>query len=587
VNDAVSPGRGDGQQADAPLVTEAITQVSATDGGPAGPARRSSRRGRWVALGVVLALAAGVVSAWRAGVFSSAAPSSTTSSGAVGTASVVRTTLNTTEQDGGSIGYGGSYTITAPAPGTSTQATTDQQTVTTDEQAVTADQTAVSTQEQTLSGDEKAESDTTATDNQTIAADKANVSTDQSALSQDQAEEDEYCYGKGGVGYDATLCTQYTSDVRTDQSTLTAAQQKLAGDRVSATTAGNEAQNKVASDKATLAGDQATLRGAQSKLASDQATLASLDVTAANTGTTYTWVPAVGDVIRQDQRVYSVSGEPVPLLYGAIPAYRAFYVGMSNGGDVGELTRDLIALGYGGGLVQSDHYSAATAAAVERWQRALGLPATGKLLLGEVVFEPGPIRVTTVTPTTGSPVSSAGSGTVLTATGIDPVVTVDLDVSQEYLVKDGDAVSVVLPDGTTTVGGRVESVSTVATCPGGSTTGTGGSADQAPCTSTGSGSNTTPQVTVTITLDSIPAQAKLDQAPVNVNITEYRAVNVLAVPVGALLAQPNGGYAVQVPGSGKTRHLVPVTVGLVDDATGLAQVTGNLTVGEQVDVAGS
>ena len=118
---------------------------------------------------------------------------------------------------------------------------------------------------------------------------------------------------------------------------------------------------------------------------------------------------------------------------------------MSDGTDVGQLTRDLIVLGYGAGLTQSNHYSSATAAAVERWQSALGLQATGEILLGEVVFEPGPIRVTSVTPSPGAPV---GGGTVLTATSTTPIVIVDLDVSQEYLVKPGDAVTVVLPDGT-------------------------------------------------------------------------------------------------------------------------------------------
>ena len=220
----------------------------------------------------------------------------------------------------------------------------------------------------------------------------------------------------------------------------------------------------------------------QVKLQGDEATLRSQQATAVNPGTTYTWLPQAGDVIRQDQRVYSVSDEPVPLLYGPVPAYRAFYVGMSDGADVGELTRDLIALGYGAGLTRSDHYSPATAAAVKRWQRALGLPVTGEILLGEVVFEPGPIRVTSVTPSVGASVGDGGSagaaagarggGTVLTATGTTPVVTVDLDVTQEYLVKPGDAVSVVLPDGTSTVGGRVETVGTVATCPSGGGTGT-------------------------------------------------------------------------------------------------------------------
>ena len=99
----------------------------------------------------------------------------------------------------------------------------------------------------------------------------------------------------------------------------------------------------------------------------------------------------------------------MPLLYGSIPAYRAFDVGMSDGADVGQLTRDLIALGYGAGLTQSNHYSSATAAAVERWQSALGLPATGEIPLGEVVFEPGPIRVTSVTPSVGAPVGGGAA----------------------------------------------------------------------------------------------------------------------------------------------------------------------------------
>ena len=152
--------------------------------------------------------------------------------------------------------------------------------------------------------------------------------------------------------------------------------------------------------------------------------------TAENPGTTYTSLPAVGDVINEDQSVYSVSNEAVPLLYGSIAAYRAFYLGMSDGADVGELTQDLIALGYGAGLTQSNHYSSATAAAVERWQSALGLPATGEILLGEVVFEPGPIRVTSVTPSVGSSVrrgrrrrrrgAGEGAGTVLTATSTTP-----------------------------------------------------------------------------------------------------------------------------------------------------------------------
>jgi peptidoglycan hydrolase-like protein with peptidoglycan-binding domain len=299
-------------------------------------------------------------------------------------------------------------------------------------------------------------------------------------------------------------------------------------------------------------------------------------------GTTYTWLPQAGDIIKQDERVYSLDNQPVPLLYGAIPAYRTFSVGMSDGADVRQLTRDLIALGFGAGLAESNHFSSATTAAVERWQRALGLAVTGKIPLGEMAFESGPIRVTSVTPSVGA----AGGGTVLTATSTTPIVNVDLDVSDEYLVKPGDAVTVVLPNGTSNVGGRIRTVGSVATCPGGGGIGLGsGSAGQSPCQSAGSGNSSTPTVPLTIELDHAPSGARLDQAPVNVNITTQRAKHVLAVPVNALLALAGGGFGVQVV-SGKTSRLVGVTTGLYSNT--LVQVSGSgISPGVRVEVPAS
>jgi peptidoglycan hydrolase-like protein with peptidoglycan-binding domain len=315
--------------------------------------------------------------------------------------------------------------------------------------------------------------------------------------------------------------------------------------------------------------------------------------TRSSAGATYTWLPQVGDVVVEDHPVYSLDDQPVPLLYGALPAYRAFSVGMSDGADVAELTRDLITLGYGSGLSPSKHYSSSTASAVKRWQGARGLPRTGTIPLGEVVFEPGPIRITGVSASVGSPVGNGGGGgaggsTVLTATGTTPVVTVDLDVAEEYLVKPGDAVSIVLPNGSTTVGGRIETVGTVATCAGGGGVGlagggNSGSADQSPCAS--GGSNSAPTVTVTITLDSTPSDARLDQAPVNVNITTQRARNVLAVPVNALLALAGGGFGVDVV-SGHASRLVGVTTGLYSST--LVQVSGSgVAAGTRVEVPSS
>ena len=166
-------------------------------------------------------------------------------------------------------------------------------------------------------------------------------------------------------------------------------------------------------------------------------------------------------------------------------------------------------------------------------------------------------------------------------------------MTQEYLVKPGDAVSIVLPNGTSTVGGHIETVGNVATCAGGGGTGSGtgatngsSSADQSPCSSGGSGSSSTPTVPVTITLDSTPELATLDQAPVNVNITTQRAPNVLAVPVNALLALQGGGFGVDVV-TGSTSHLVGVTTGLYCNSN-LVQVSGSgISVGMRVEVPSS
>ena len=89
-------------------------------------------------------------------------------------------------------------------------------------------------------------------------------------------------------------------------------------------------------------------------------------------------------------------------------------------------------------------------------------------------------------------------------------------------------------------------------------------------------------IPVTVSLDSYRPPADLDQAPVQVTITEQADPDVLAVPVTALLAQPGGGYAVRT-----TAHrLIPVGVGIYDDTTGLVEVGGGgLAAGMTVQVA--
>ena len=63
-----------------------------------------------------------------------------------------------------------------------------------------------------------------------------------------------------------------------------------------------------------------------------------------------------------------------------------------------------------------------------------------------------------------------------------------------------------------------------------------------------------------VSLTHPKAAGKLDQAPVTVTITTGQVRNALVVPVAALLAQPHGGYAVEVVAGGR-HHLVKVTPG--------------------------
>ena len=489
-------------------------------------------------------------------------PPGSSSNGTPGLASaaVVRTNLASTVQVGGSIAFDGSYTVLIPSGASAQQVAQAQQQLTQAQDGLVNDET--------MNGYAATQ------DQEELTNAQHTLNSAEATLSADEAKQAEDCAGRGAS---SPTCAQDTQKVSQDHQQVDQANQQLASAQLSAARDQTQAQAKIQSD--------------DNQIQSAQANLASLEATEATSGGSYTWLPTVGDIIKEDQAVYSVSNQRVPLLYGSVAAYRAFYVGMADGADVGELTHDLITLGFGAGLSQSNHYSSTTAAAVQRWQAALGLPVTGGILLGQVVFEPGPIRVTSVTPSVGQSVGGSGSGgggTVLTATSTTPMVTVDLEVTQEYLVKPGDAVSVVLPDGVTTVGGRVESVGDVAVCPGGGGSGTGngsGVADQSPCQASGSGNSSTPTVTMTVSLDRAPPGATLDQAPVNVNITTDRADDVLAVPVNALLALAGGGFGVEVV-TGSTTRLVGVTTGLYDNT--LVEVSGaGLAAGTRVEVPSS
>ena len=68
-------------------------------------------------------------------------------------------------------------------------------------------------------------------------------------------------------------------------------------------------------------------------------------------------------------------------------------------------------------------------------------------------------------------------------------------------------------------------------------------------------------------------------------ITNASVPNALVVPVDALLALSSGGYALEEIESNGTHQLVPVSLGLFDDADGLVQVTGSgVAAGQKIVV---
>lgn len=286
-------------------------------------------------------------------------------------------------------------------------------------------------------------------------------------------------------------------------------------------------------------------------------------------GGVLTAIPVPGRVIRRGQVLYEIDDQPTRLLYGSRPAWRDFTFGMSDGPDVRQLQASLAALGYGAGLTVDNHFSAATADAISTWQAAIGVPQTGQLVLGQVVFAPGPVRVSQALATPGTRITQ--DQPVIEATSTTRVVTVSLPTIQQAAVTRGTTVQVTTPAGAQ-LQGTVSDVGRVAQA----------AQDGAPAAP---GAGPAPAITVTITLDQPGAAARLDQAPVQVAITTDEHKGVLAVPVTALVAAASGGYQL-IADDGGTRRRITVQPGIFDEITNKVEVSGpGLAAGQRVEVA--
>jgi peptidoglycan hydrolase-like protein with peptidoglycan-binding domain len=261
-------------------------------------------------------------------------------------------------------------------------------------------------------------------------------------------------------------------------------------------------------------------------------------------GTTITWLPRAGTIVERGHRLYAIDAKPVLLFYGSQPAYRPLSTGVSDGADVEQLQENLRALGYYDGTADG-HFGSTTKAAVQDWQRARGLDATGTVELGRVVFLPGARRIGQISAVLGG---QAAPGQVMQTTSTRRAIKVNLGVDKQDDAKHGARVRVTLPD-ESVVSGRITAVGSVAQ---------------------GRGSQAT--IPVTVRLSSHRGLAGLDQAPVSVSFANAIARHVLAVPVTALMARAGGTYAVVVVGPGRRRTSVPVTPGLFAD--GYVQIEG-------------
>ncbi|MGW3498185.1 peptidoglycan-binding protein [Streptomyces sp. NPDC001020] len=341
---------------------------------------------------------------------------------------------------------------------------------------------------------------------------------------------------------------------------------------------------------------------------------------------TVTRLPATGSVVRRGGTVLRVNDRPVVLLYGNLPMYRELGVtesggaeasgnsetgdtsgtGAQTGGttkgadgatassppaatasagpatplhgmDVKQFETNLSALGYSGFTVD-ESYTELTANAVKRWQKDLGLPQTGRVGVGDVVYAPGPVRIAG----TGVRVGDAVSGGPVSYTSTSRMVTVNARADETGWAQRGSKVTVDLPDGRS-VQGTVASLGSDAAASGAEGTDGGKAAADGGGTGGGDGPDgKAATVAVVITFDDQSSLGRLQSGPVTVRYTAKQRENVLTVPVAALTALAEGGYGLELadPGNGtgdaksggKPSRFVAVKTGLF--AAGKVEVSG-------------
>ena len=245
-----------------------------------------------------------------------------------------------------------------------------------------------------------------------------------------------------------------------------------------------------------------------------------------------TGLPPVGGVLDRGSVALRANERPVAVLIGELPLYRAIDGSRMEGADVSMVASNLMELGY---LSRSDptdfETGEAFVEAVRDWQESLGLECTGTLGPADVIVLSAPSRIAAVTARLGDP----AGGQPFTVTPTTRVVEASVPTKDAGVIGAGAKATIELPDGRAVAG----SIVTV--------------------TTTGEGAEA--KVRAVVAIDDQAALDGVDAAAVTVRVATRSVQDVLIVPVAALVALAEGGYALQ----DERGRLHGVEVGLIAD----------------------
>ncbi len=267
---------------------------------------------------------------------------------------------------------------------------------------------------------------------------------------------------------------------------------------------------------------------------------------------TVTWVPEEGTILQPGDMLYKVNEKPTYWTQGEVPMYRTLERG-DKGADVEQLQRFL----HNGGYLDDDYeidaeFDSSLRSAVKAWQDDHGLDDTGRVGIAQLVFlAHDSLRVATV-----PRVGANASGGVLEVTSPELFVSADVSDRKKRAFEGEPTIEVELADGSR-YQATVESIEAIES--------------QDPFGEQ--------KFRIRLELDAPTGQQPGD---VTVKVIDILAQDVLTVPVSALIALVEGGYAVEVVEPGDSGEYQAVEIG--EFADGWVEIAGDLTEGDQVVV---